>query len=103
MHIGVATLRRDGWISLDAQDKSAHLVTRALATPGGRLHVNVDAEQLAIELLTQDDEVLATAQPISGDHLAKAVHFANAQARGPAVVKLKMTVTNGKLYSFWWD
>ena len=103
MHIGVATLRRDGWISLDAQDKSGHLVTRALAAPGGRLHVNVDAEQLAIELLNQDDEVLTTAQPISGDHLAKAVHFANAQARGPAVVKLKMTVTNGKLYSFWWD
>jgi hypothetical protein len=42
--IGLATLRRDGFVSLDAGNEGGEVLTKSFRWPGGVLHVNADAD-----------------------------------------------------------
>ena len=103
--ICLAVLRRDGFISLDAGDKPGRLLTRPFVMPAGSLHVNVDAgkEKLVVELLDEQGRVAASSMPLTGDHPDTAV----AWKAGPKTdlagktVRLRFSVTNGSLYSYW--
>ena len=106
---GLATLRRDGFASLQADASPGVVVTKPFAFEGNGLLVNTDVSQgsLRVEVLdvqgqpidgfTKDD-----AHPISGDQLQARVAWESgkdvAELRG-RVVRLKFYVENGDLYS----
>jgi hypothetical protein len=129
--IGLATLRRDGFASMDgpgipmpaithtgARDRNAgelppgELITRPIVFSGGRLFVNarVPAGALTVEVLQADGSSFpgfsaADCVPVTGDSTAHPVTWRAADlsrlARTP--VRLRFLLGAGGLYSFWID
>ncbi len=109
--IGLATLRRDGFASLDAGAAPGELVTRPLSFQGNHLFVNVDCPdgELRIEVLNREGELLkpfrlADCQVIKVDSTRHRVTWQGADdlaSRGDEPVRLRFQLQNGKLYSFW--
>ncbi len=111
LKIGLAKLRLDGFICLEAKDKPGAVVTKPFKLEGDSLAVNVDAKAgwVQIELLDETgkeipgfsgkaakqykgaDELRLTPQWKSGGDLSS--------LKGKTV-KLKFTLQNAKLYSF---
>ena len=78
--IGLATIRRDGFVSLDALNEPGRLITKPFGWPGGRLHLNADASRGWISAwVLQPDGTPVDAglesNRICGDHLDYAVDF----------------------------
>jgi hypothetical protein len=109
--IGLATLRRDGFASMDAGEKPATLTTRPIKFSGEHLFVNLDAPQgeLRVEVLTLEDKNYGpfTAEkcvPLRCDSTRQRVTWHGVESLARASnknVKLRFTLTNGSLYSFW--
>ncbi|MBI5685865.1 MAG: exo-alpha-sialidase [Verrucomicrobia bacterium] len=109
--IGMATLRRDGFASMDAGDKPATLTTRPIKFSGEHLFVNLDAPrgELRVEVLTLENKNYGpfTAEkciPLRGDSTRQRVIWRGVESLARASnknVKLRFTLTNGSLYSFW--
>jgi hypothetical protein len=109
--IGLATLRRDGFASMNAGDKPATLTTRPIKFSGEHLFVNFDAPQgeLRVEVLTLENKPYGpfTAEkcvPLRGDSTRQRVTWRGGESLARASgknVKLRFTLTNGSLYSFW--
>ena len=109
--IGLATLRRDGFASMNAGEKPATLTTRPIKFRGEHLFVNLDAPrgELRVEVLTLEDRTYKpfTAEacvPLSCDSTRHRVSWRGVDSLARASgknVKLRFTLTNGSLYSFW--
>jgi hypothetical protein len=109
MDIGLATLRRDGWVSLDAGDTPGILRTRPFVHPGGDLYLNVDAAAGSVKarLIGAGGAPLpgfASAHPITADALAARVDFdrAGESPEGKAV-QIELEMQHAQLYSFWFN
>jgi hypothetical protein len=109
--IGLATLRRDGFASMDADDKGGTLTTRPLAFNGSCLFVNVKAPagEVRVEVLDADGTplapyTLASCIPVSGDNTRVQVKWKDTPqletVRGQAV-RFRFHLKNASLYSFW--
>ncbi|TLD68359.1 hypothetical protein FEM03_22920 [Phragmitibacter flavus] len=110
--IGMATLRRDGFASLDAKDgKPGTLTTRPVAFHGRHLFVNIDAPkgELRVEILDENNTPIApftkeNSIAIQADSTKQEVTWNGAEnldlIRGKPV-KIRLHLTNGSLYSFW--
>jgi hypothetical protein len=108
---GLAILRRDGFVSLDAGPKPGTLTTRPVVFRGRHLFVNVNAQsgQLRAEVLDTTGKVIepfslgqcisvrrdGTIEPIIWKH-EKDLSFL-----GGTPVVFRFHLTNGQLYSFW--
>ena len=112
MHVGLAKLRRDGFVSLNAGDKPGTVVTRPLTFEPGKLHVNAEIARggyLKAEVRHADGTVvepygLAGCEPVTGDVLKAPVRWAGAsQLACPEDKSLRLVfrLKNAKLYSFW--
>jgi hypothetical protein len=111
--VGLATLRRDGFASMDAGESTGTLTTRPLEFQGQYLFVNVDCPdgELRAELLDEAGQVIApytleNCQPIQADtHLAqlKWSGAASAHPSGGKPVRVRFSLRNGRLYSFWFS
>ena len=112
MHIGVATSRRDGFISLNAGPQPGTVTTRPLSYAGDRLFVNAEiAEGGSIQatLLTSDGQAfpgysLADATPLTDGAVAIPVSWnEKSSVERPAGehVRLRFKLIKAKLYSFW--
>ncbi len=105
--IGLATLRRDGFVSLDAGAEAGTLVTRPFALPQGGLHLNADATHGRIDVAIVDSEgqVRLTLPPVSGDQarckIADAEQLREVSTESP--VQLRITLQQAKLYSYWFE
>ncbi len=109
--IGLATLRRDGFASMDGGPKMGTLTTRPLSFSGKRLFINADAPRgrLRVEVRDRDGNpiapfTLANSIPFSGDRTLEAMRWkggADLSALAGKQVRLHFEVTNGSLYSFW--
>ena len=108
---GLATLRRDGFASMDAADERGELTTRPLRFSGKHLFVNLEAAegQLQVEILDEDSEVIPpfarkNCVPLSTDETLVAVHWEGTEdlsaIRGKPV-RLRFILERGHLYSFW--
>ena len=108
---GLATLRRDGFASLDAGRDGGAVTTRALRFTGKQLFVNLAAAdgELRAEILNQTGEIiepftLDNCHPLSGDATALAVQWRGAsdlsQLSGQAV-RIRFSLKNASLFSFW--
>ncbi len=122
---GLATLRRDGFVSFDHPGASravervftspqlppGTLITRPVRFSGRHLFVNVAAPsgELRVEVLDLAGNPIApftsqACRPVRGDSTAAAVGWSDASdlaAVSNRPVRFKFTVTNGSLYAFW--
>jgi hypothetical protein len=108
---GLATLRRDGFASIDADDQEGTLTTRPVLFTGSRLFVNADAArgELAAEVLGEDGKVI---EPFSRGNCA-AIHADKTlqelvwkgaddlRAVSGKPVRFRFHLTRGSLYAFW--
>jgi hypothetical protein len=107
--IGLATLRRDGFVSLEAAAGGGSLTTRPLAVAAGTLRINAQVEgQLRVEVLEADGRTIpafsrADCNPIQGDGTDRLVRWQGKPSletlRGRSV-RLRFHLAEGRLYSF---
>jgi len=107
--IGLATLRRDGFVSLDAGADGGWLLTRPFALAERRLHLNVNASNgsCVVALCDADGRALPgfeQSQPITGDNVDAEVMWPSVQplAVGGAVA-LRIALVEASLYSYWFE
>jgi len=110
--VGLATLRRDGFASLNAQDTPGTVVTRPLTFPGTSLFVNAEVGEggwVKAAVLSPAREA------IDRCNLDQSVPLVEGTTRGPLQwdgrdsvqmgelehVRLQFELKNAKLYSFW--
>ncbi len=98
--IGLASLRRDGFASMEAVDKPGKLTTRQIRFKGTHLFVNFNGE-LRVELLDEADKLLATSKTVSGDNTKQRVELPELATKVGKAVKLRFRLSRGSLYAFW--
>lgn len=116
---GLATLRRDGFASMewlpeeDAARRVAPegiLTTRPVTFTGAHLFVNADTSggELRVEVLDENGRVIppferARCAPFRGNSTRQLVTWESSslQALAGRAVRLRFTLTRGRLYAFW--
>ena len=108
---GLAFLRRDGFVSMNANASPGTLTTRPVAFSGKHLFVNVDAPhgELRVELLDEAGNpikpfTLDNCVSVRGDSTLLPVRWKGAEdlsALAGRPVRFRFELTNGKLYAFW--
>lgn len=107
--IGVATLRRDGFVSMDAGDAEGQVTTETFTWPkGARLRINADATggHVIVDVFDEHGERLnveANARPITGDQIDTSVWLTAGDTDRIAgkEVQLRFRLKNASLYSWW--
>jgi hypothetical protein len=107
----LATLRRDGFASMDAAEAPGMLTTRPVRFTGKHFFVNADTAkgELKAELLDDKGEVIApfsaaNCVPVKADKTSLAVTWKgadNLQALVDKPVRVRFTLQNGRLFAFW--
>ena len=108
---GLAIMRRDGFASMDACDKTGTLTTRKVCFKGKHLFANVDAAggELRVEVLGADGKAIApftraNCAPIYYDSTLQPVKWKGADDLSSLAgkpVKFRFHLRRGKLYAFW--
>ncbi len=104
--ICLATLRRDGFVSLDAGDAGGLVETKPVRVDGKNLFANVVCGKngsLHIEAVDSNGNVLGSSEPIVGDQPQAEVKWQQgswSDWSGKAV-SLRFLLKNGELYSYW--
>ncbi|OHB79533.1 MAG: hypothetical protein A2W31_07195 [Planctomycetes bacterium RBG_16_64_10] len=114
----LATLRLDGFVSLDAGPEEGVLLTKPLLLKGASLFLNADAQNGAIRVEIADAGdtgdptraapiapcTKANCVPVTTDRVQHAVTWANTptlQTLRAKPVRLRFFLRNAKIYSFW--
>jgi hypothetical protein len=109
MDIGLAILRPDGWISLDAGNDQGSMTTKRFVHPGGSLYINADAAdgQISASILDAESKPIPgieRSRPIIADGLAIAPRFARPlDALAGQRIRLRFTMQRSKVFSFWFQ
>ena len=108
---GLATLRRDGFASMSAEEAPGVLTTRPVRFSGTRLFVNADVPdgELRVEVLDREGKVvepfsLANCRAVRADSTIEPVIWETAAglaATAGQPVRFRFHLRNGALYSFW--
>lgn len=107
--IGLATLRKDGFASLDAGGTTGVITTKRLQGAGGALHVNyaTTGGSIRVEVLDPDGNVLpgysqAECVSLQGNSVDQVVTWASRSELpgGAEPVRLRFVLQNAALYSF---
>ena len=111
--IGLATLRVDGFASLEDHWRGGWVMTKPFVCDGETLHVNVDSEygELRVELVDHGGDPIPgfTAEdclPISADSVDATVRWQNGVSLSGLTgqpIRLKFFLDKTRLYSFWVD
>jgi hypothetical protein len=107
--IGLATLRLDGFVSLDAGEEEGTVLTKPLEFEGGQLLVNADASagQLTAELVNAEGQAMegftrTDCDPLTRDSLRHTITWGGRsdlrEVRQP--VRIGFYLRKAKLYSF---
>jgi hypothetical protein len=101
--IGLATIPRDRFVSLDASFNGGEILTKPLRLKGQRLHLNVNSEfgEISVEPLDSAGQSIARSKPIRSDNLDVPVEWEGGEIRDTVV--LRITLTNACLYALWSD
>ncbi len=107
----LATLRRDGFASMDAGEMPGTLTTRPVRFTGKHLFVNADSAdgELRAEVLDERGTVLApfslaNCVPIRADKVLSAVGWKgaeNLQAAAEQPVRFRFSLRKSRLFAFW--
>jgi hypothetical protein len=108
---GLATLRRDGFASMDAEESEGTLLTRPVRFSGKYLFVNVDAPEgeLRVEVCGEDGQPLKgfarnACHPVNGDTCRQLVTWNSGQdlsALAGKALRFRFHLRKGRLYAFW--
>jgi len=107
--IGLATLRKDGFASLDARDRPGRLTTKRLVGLTGQLRVNyrAPAGRLRAEVLDADGQVLPgyageDCLPLTGDRVEAPVVWRERRTlpAGNRPLRLRFLLEEASLFSF---
>lgn len=108
---GLATLRRDGFASMEADGQGGYLTTRPVTFKGNHLFVNVadKSGELYAEVLDRDGNVIAPfsrdrCEPVRTDSTIAEVKWkggANLASLAGKPVRFRFHLTRGALYAFW--
>jgi len=108
---GLATLRRDGFASMDATETEGTLTTRPVRFRGRHLFLNAAAKggELRVEALDKQGQVIPpfsrdNCTPIRADktlHTVKWKSASDLSALAGKPVKFRFHLRNGRLYAFW--
>jgi hypothetical protein len=108
---GLATLRRDGFASMDADASGGALTTRLATFNGKYPFVNIDAPQGELRLEIRDEKgdpippfTRDNCVPARGDNTCAPVRWSGVSdlsAVAGKKVRLRFYLTNGRLYAFW--
>ncbi|HPO12264.1 MAG TPA: glycosyl hydrolase family 32 [Candidatus Hydrogenedentes bacterium] len=108
---GLATLRRDGFASMDAGENTGELVTRPVQFSGKYLFVNVRAVQGELRAAVLDQNgapippfTLENCEAVSGDSTAARLEWKGApdvSSLAGKTVRFQFALRNSELYSFW--
>lgn len=101
---GIAKLRRDGFVSRNA-DKKAQLLTRKLTFEDKKyMFANFDGT-LKVTLLDGDGNVLAESKEITDNNTCRMIELDDFDVSSlcGGVFKIRFELENGKLYSFWFS
>ncbi len=109
----LAVLRRDGFISLDADDAGGRLITKPLRVEGTCLFVNLDAPngEARIEVLDGQSRPIPgysgdRSARVKGDAVRLPVTWGDAtglERLSGKTVRLRIQLKRAKLYAFWTD
>ncbi|QIF01437.1 sialidase family protein [Roseimicrobium sp. ORNL1] len=107
--VGVATLRRDGFASMDAGDALGNLTTKKVAFNGRHLFVNTDAWALSADILDETGKPIPPFTRENCELVRRSQTCAELKWKGAAnldavrgkPVKFHFELTRGSLYSFW--
>lgn len=103
--ICLAVLRRDGFMSMDADKRKGTLLTKPFVVRGTKLFVNTDAVKgtLKVEALDSRKKVLAVSKEVSGDQTNVCAQWRSGDLSKLTgqTVSLRFTLQQAKLYSFW--
>ncbi|GMU19936.1 MAG: hypothetical protein AMXMBFR13_00390 [Phycisphaerae bacterium] len=108
--IGLATLRKDGFVSLDAGAEAGTVTTKPLAGLKGTLRLNYRAAaggRIRVELLRRDGQPIPgytfeDCEPLTGDSIDQPVVW-HGRRNLPAIqtaMSLRISVQNASIYSF---
>ncbi len=95
--IGLATLRRDGFASMDG---AGVLTTRPVIFKGSHLFVNLNGD-LRVQVLDEANQVLATSQAVSIDSTKQRMELPGLSNFINKPVRFRFHLTRGSLYAFW--
>ena len=108
---GLATLRRDGFVSMNAGRKAGYLTTEKLSFDGKFLFVNADVRgELRIEIVDGDGNAMdgftkKEARVVKGTNNTKHIitwkHNKDLSALKDKIIRLKFYMADGDLYAFW--
>lgn len=108
---GLATMRRDGFASMDAGDVQGSLTTKLLKFSGANLFVNLKSQQggLQVEVMDEQGKVIDEFSrdkclPLAGDSTKVMVRWSGGKDLSSLAgkpVRLRFYLTKGSLYSFW--
>lgn len=109
--IGIATLRRDGFASMQAGEREETLLTRPVTFSGRHLFVNVDnpGGALSVEVCSESGEPLpgfgkTDCRPVNADSTKTRVAWKGKNTIEELAghpVRFRFYLSNGDLYSFW--
>ncbi len=106
----LATLREDGFVSLDADEFGGHVTTKAIIAVGRNLHLNVDVAgggHLRVALLDEAGKPLpgfsvADCHPIAGDRLDEMVTWksgADLRRLAGLQIRVRIELKDARLYA----
>jgi hypothetical protein len=111
--VGLATLRKDGFVSLDSDERIGKILTRRLESASGPLRVNYDGRRtdiggyLAVEVLDANDNVIKgyskkDCDPLGGESLDEVVTWGERKElpAGVGPIRLHFLMKHTSLYSF---
>jgi len=101
--VGLASLRRDGFASMEAGKQPGVLTTRLVTFKGRHLFVNLNGE-VRVEVLDAAGKVLRTSLPVAGDHTKVKIEWTDgADLSGEAGknTKFRFHLKKGALFAFW--
>ncbi|MCY2972952.1 MAG: hypothetical protein NTZ30_20105 [Planctomycetota bacterium] len=108
---GLATMRRDGFASMDAGDVQGSLTTKLLRFSGANLFVNLESQQggLQVEVMDEQGKVIDEFSrdkclPLMGDSTKVMVRWRGGKDLSSLAgkpLRLRFYLTKGSLYSFW--
>lgn len=109
---GLATMRRDGFASMNMGNQEGTLVTRPVTFNGKYLFINAEIAaggSLCAEALNQNNQVIepyskANCLPFNGNSTKQMIEWTGASDLSTLIntpVKFRFYLKNGKLYSFW--
>ncbi len=98
--IGLASLRRDGFASMETMDKPGRLTTRQVRFKGTHLFVNFKGE-LRVELLDEAGNLLASSETVAGDNTKQRIELPELTRFVGKPVKFRFQIARGSLYAFW--